>query len=367
MNVPIAPKHIQKLVPYQPGRSIEEIRRQLGLEKIIKLASNENPRGPSPRAMQRIKEAISTLHIYPNSGIDLRNALAKTHGISVNHVAVGSGSESILSAVMRAYLRPNDEIVTAEGTFIGFYVLCNAQNLKTVTVPLKNYTFDLDAILKAVTPKTKMIYIANPNNPTGTAFNILQFEQFLNKLPEGPLVVMDEAYFEYARDWIEYPDSLDYRHDQVITLRTFSKAYGLAGVRIGYGVAHDSIISNILKVKLPFEPTSLAQAAGLGALEDRDFLTETIKCWRDNHRRLVGELRRLGFEIPVSVANFVLIPMGSAKKATWFSDEMLKRGVIARPMTAFRLPDCVRITIGSREETTFLLHVLRDIFEGEKK
>ncbi len=362
MNVPTAPKHVQELAPYQPGKSIEEMRRQLGLEKIIKLASNENPAGPSPRAMQRIKEAISTLHIYPNAGIDLRAALAKKHGISINHIAAGSGSESILAAAMRAYLQPGDEVLTAEGTFIGFYVLANAQNLKLKTVPLKNYTYDLDAILGAITRKTKLIYIANPNNPTGVAFNMLQFEQFLNKLPEGPILVMDEAYFEYARDWIEYPDSLDYRHDQILTLRTFSKAYGLAGVRIGYGIAHDSIISNILKVKLPFEPTSLAQAAGLGALEDRDFLTSTIRCWRDGHRRLVSELRRLGFEIPISVANFILVPMGSDEKAQWLSDELLKRGVIARPMVPFRLPDCVRITIGSRDETTFLIQALRDIF-----
>ncbi len=362
MQLPESPQHISNLRAYEPGRSVEEIREALGLEKIIKLASNENPLGPSPKAVERINQSVDGLATYPNAGLELRDELAVHHGIGLENVAAGSGSESILMAAMRAYLQPGDEIITAEGTFIGFYVLCNSMNLNCRTVPLQNYTYDLEGISESITDQTKLIYLANPNNPTGTAFHRSVFEQFLERLPDGVLVILDEAYFEYAQEWDGYPNSMNYRHDQILTLRTFSKAYGLAGVRIGYGIGHPEIIENILKVKLPFEPTSLAQAAGLGALEDVEFLQKTVDTNRNGMRITVKALEGFGLRPPRSVANFVYVPMGSPDKAVWFSDELLKRGVIARPMTPFRLPEGVRITIGNEEETTFLIEVLNDIF-----
>ncbi len=362
MQPPVAPKHIQILKPYQPGRSIEEIRQELGLEKIVKLASNENPLGASPKAKQLICDSVAGLNTYPNSGMTLREVLAKKFEVRIDNVVAGSGSESVMAAAMKAYLQPGDEVITAEGTFIGFYVLCNSMNVDLKTIPLKDYAFDLEAIAGAITDRTKLVYLANPNNPTGTAYSRSEWETFLKNLPPEVLVFADEAYYEYAIGWEEFPDSLDYRHDQVLTLRTFSKAYGLAGVRIGYGIAHDSIITNILKVKLPFEPTTLSQAAGLGALKDHDFLKTSIEVNRHGMKKLKDELDRLGMSYPTSHANFLLIPMDSPEKAQWFSDELLKRGVIARPMIPFRLPHAVRITIGSQDEMTFLIEVLRDIF-----
>ena len=364
MKVPQAPDHIQALKPYQPGRSIAEIREQLGLEKIVKLASNENPLGPSPVAMERIRNVLLGLATYPTGGLALRKELAKVLGVGLENVVVGSGSEGVLASAMRSYLQPGDEVVTAEGTFIGFYVLANAQNLKLKTVPLtEDYAFDLDAIAEAIGPQTKMVYLANPNNPTGTAFSTEQYEAFLKKLPEGVLLIMDEAYFEFAGEaWVNYPDSLKYRHDQVLTLRTFSKAYGLAGSRIGYGIGHPDLILNLLKVKLPFEPSATAEAGGLGALEDEQFLKRTLEVNRVGRRRLRAKLDELGLPYTQSVANFELIPMESPERADWFSDQLLHRGIIARPMVPFRLPHCVRITIGKEDEMDMLLEALDDIF-----
>ncbi len=362
MKPPQAPPHIQRLTPYQPGRTVEEIRARLGLERIIKLASNENPLGPSPKALARMREVQADLSLYPTGGLALRKALAARLGVGVEKIAAGSGSEGILAAAMRAYLQPGDEVITAEGTFIGFYVLSHAQNLSLKTVPLKDYTFDLEAILEAAGPRTKLIYLANPNNPTGTAFGREEYARFLAALPGGVLVVMDEAYYEYACEWEDYPDSLEAPHDQVLTLRTFSKAYGLAGVRIGYGVAHEEIISNILKVKLPFEPSSSAEAAGLGALEDSRFLALTRETNRRGMQRLCDALDRLGLPHPPSRANFILVPMESPERAEWFSHELLVRGIIARPMVPFRLPHAVRITVGDEEQTTTLIEALEEIF-----
>ncbi|MDP8208116.1 MAG: histidinol-phosphate transaminase [Candidatus Electryonea clarkiae] len=361
MKLPAPPEHIERLKPYQPGRSIEEIQQELGIEKVIKLASNENPLGPSPLALKFIEDSLKSLSVYPNSGLTIRRKLSDKHNISINNVVAGSGSESILAAVMRAYLQPGDEILTAEGTFIGFYVLCAAQNLNCRTIPLKDYTFDLEAISEAISPVTRFIYLVNPNNPTGTAFSKSEFDQFIDRLPDNILVIMDEAYFEYAREWDQYPDSLEYRHDQVLTLRTFSKAYGIAGIRIGYGIGHEDIINNIMKVKLLFEPTTLSQAAGLGALEDDEFLQLALDTNRRGKELLTIELENHGFKIPPSVANFVFVPMGTPERAIWLSDELLQHGIIARPMLPFRLPEGVRITIGNDEEVSYLIEVLRKI------
>ncbi len=201
MQPPVAPNHIQVLKPYQPGRSIEDIRQELGLEKIVKLASNENPLGASPIAKKMICDSVAGLNTYPNSGMTLRQQLAKKFDVRVDNVVAGSGSESVMAAAMKAYLEPGDEVITAEGTFIGFYVLCNSMNVNLKTIPLKDYCFDLEAIAGAITDKTKLVYFANPNNPTGTAYSRAEWEKFLKNLPPEILVFADEAYHEYAIDW----------------------------------------------------------------------------------------------------------------------------------------------------------------------
>jgi len=363
MHPPIPPRAVIELTPYQPGRSIEEIREITGLETIHKLASNENPLGSSPLALSYAAESLKNVSVYPRAGLRLRTTLAKKFNLSLGNLVVGAGSEGVLLTAMRAFLRPGDEVLTAEGTFIGFYVIASAMDLELRTVSLReDYTYDLDAMLHAVTDKTRLIYIANPNNPTGTAISRTEWINFLERLPDGILVIMDEAYFEYARDqWDDYPDSLGQMHPQVLTLRTFSKVYGLAGMRIGYGIGCEEVISSLLKVKLPFEPSSVAEAAGVGALEDADFLNLSLKTNRRGMQRIRQLLSELSIGMTASVANFILIPFESPERATWFSDELLKRGIIARPMVPFRLPHAVRITIGNEEQMDALVEAVREI------
>lgn len=357
----LVPPYIESLEPYKPGKPVSELQRETGLSSITKLASNENPLGPSPLALERIKEHLNDLHRYPNGGLDLRELLAARFRLRVDNVICGSGSEGIMSSIIRAFLCDDDEVLTSEGTFVGFYVLARSRGTKLVTVPLRDYRFDLPAIAKAITPHTKIIYLANPNNPTGTIFTTDEFDAFMGKVPEHVLIILDEAYFEYAKDNPSYPDSMRYRYDNVITLRTFSKAYGLAGIRIGYGFAHDRLITNLLKVKLPFEPSTLAQAAGIGALADNEFLERSLTVNTAGKKQLLPALRRLGLTVVPSEANFVLVPLASESMANYLYQELLLQGVIVRPLKSFGLPSCLRITIGTPEQIDILVDRLRII------
>ncbi len=363
MKTVTPPQHIQILKPYQAGRSVAEIKEMLGLERVIKLASNENPLGASPKAVAKIKEAADQVAIYPVAGKAIREKLADKLNLKPENIIADHGSESLILTAMRTFLQPGDEVVTVEGTFVGFYVVANSMNLNVVTVPLnRKYEIDLDVIGEAITNNTKMVYLANPNNPTGTAFSSPDYKVFLQRLPEEVVVIMDEAYYEYATDaWDLYPDSVVDQHPQVLTFRTFSKAYGLAGTRIGYGIGHEEMIGEMLKVKLAFTPTSLSEAGGLGALDDHDFLERTLATNKDGMKRLHDVLDELGLEHTNSVANFTLLPMESPEVAEKFSDALLHEGIIARPMVPFRLPHAVRITIGSPDEMDVLIAAIRKI------
>jgi histidinol-phosphate aminotransferase len=268
LPVRLVPPYIESLEPYKPGKPIAELQKELGITDVVKLASNENPLGASPLALEEMQRHMDDLHRYPNGGLDLREVLAGRFRLKVGNVIAGSGSEGIMSNIIRAFLCDDDEVLTSEGTFVGFYVLARSRGTRLITVPLKDYHFDLEAIASRINEHTKIIYLANPNNPTGTIFTRAEFDAFIKRVPPHVLIILDEAYFEYAQRSPDYPDSMAYRYDNVITLRTFSKAFGIAGMRIGYGFAHDSLITNLLKVKLPFEPGTLAQAAGIGALRD---------------------------------------------------------------------------------------------------
>src|SRR5690242_9349810 len=274
--MPLVPPYIESLRPYEAGRTIESVRRQYGLTRIAKLASNENPLGTSPAALEAMRRSLETLNLYPDGGLRLREVLAEQFDLKVENVIAGSGSEGIMSNIIRAFLCDEDEVLTTEAAFIGFQVLARSRGVTYRTVPYRNWHYDLEALAAAITERTKIIYLANPNNPTGTIFTKQEFEEFYRHVPERVLIILDEAYFEYANDNPRYPDSMQYRYDNVITLRTFSKAYGLAGMRIGYGFAHEALIANPLKVKLPFEPSAPAQAAGIAALSDRDFLRRSV-------------------------------------------------------------------------------------------
>ncbi|HYM36357.1 MAG TPA: aminotransferase class I/II-fold pyridoxal phosphate-dependent enzyme, partial [Steroidobacteraceae bacterium] len=258
--MPLVPPYIESLRPSQAGRSIDEVQRQYGLARISKLASNENPLGSSAMALESMAREMNQLHRYPNGGLDLRRVLAEKFELKIENVIAGSGSEGIMSNIIRTFLCDEDEVLTTEAAFIGFQVLAKSRGIAYRTVPYRDWQYDLTALAREINERTKIIYLANPNNPTGTIFSKHEFDEFYRHVPERVLIILDEAYFEYAKDNPRYPDSMHYRYDNVITLRTFSKIYGLAGVRIGYGFAHENLISNLLKVKLPFEPSTLAQA-----------------------------------------------------------------------------------------------------------
>jgi histidinol-phosphate aminotransferase len=362
-TMPLVPPYIETLEPYKAGKPISELQRELGITNIIKLASNENPLGSSPLAIEAMKKHFDTLHLYPNGGLDLREILAQRFNLKVANVIAGSGSEGIMSNIIRAFLCDDDEVLTSEGTFVGLYVLARSRGVRLVLTPQSQYHFDLAAIANAITRHTKIIYLANPNNPTGTIFTTEQFDAFMKNVPDHVLIILDEAYFEYARSNPDYPDSMTYRYDNVITLRTFSKVYGLAGVRIGYGFAHEALIANLLKVKLPFEPSTLAQAAGIGALWDRDFVERSLDMNAKGKAYVIPALRKLGLTLVPTEANFVMVPLASEATVNRVYEELLRLGVIIRPLRAFGLPHCIRITIGTQEENERLIESMRKVLE----
>lgn len=346
----LVPPYIETLQPYVPGKPIDEVRRELGLQRVVKLASNENPFGPSPKAIAALAPRFGDLHLYPNGGYDLRVRLAELYRLSPDNVIAGSGSEAIMAVIIRTFLNDDDEVLTTEGAFIGFQVLAKSRGVPYRTVPYRDWHYDLDAIAGAITGRTKIIYLANPNNPTGTVFTRKEFDAFYARVPTRVLIILDEAYWEYARDDAEFPDSMGYRYDNVITLRTFSKVYGLAGLRIGYGFAHAELIRNLLKVKLPFEPGTLSQAAGIAALDDAEFLEKTLANNREGRAYLRGALAGMGLKVAPSKANFVMVPFDDEAQVNAVFNGMLRRGVIVRPLKGFGLPRCLRITVGTPPE-----------------
>jgi len=358
----LVPKHILSLKPYQAGKPIEEVQRELGLKRIVKLASNENPLGVSPKAQQGMIDALAETNRYPApDGYVLRKTLAERYDIKLENVFLGHGSEGIISLIMRTFLLDDEEAITSEGSFIAFDIQAKSRGIKLVKTPLKDYHLDLDAMADRINDKTKIIYLANPNNPTGTIFKVHQFLEFINKVPEHCLVILDEAYFEFARNDPAYPDSMQYRLDNVITLRTFSKAFGLAGVRLGYGFAHESFISNLMKIKLAFEPSSLAIAAGTAAMEDQEFLEKTVQVTSRGRKFFYELFEETGIEYIKSHANFVTIILENEEKVNVFYDKMLRKGVIVRPLKAFGLPHCARISVGTEEENGIFAKALKEI------
>ncbi len=361
----LVPPYIKNLAPYQAGKPAEELARELGLERIVKLASNENPLGPSPRALAAAQASLQESHRYPDqTSYELRAALAKRFRVKLANVITGAGSEGIMSAIMRTFLLDSDEIISAQGSFIGFRVLANASGRTTHWIPMRDYRYDLPRLADAINEHTKIIYLANPDNPTGTYFTVPEFDAFMERVPERVLIILDEAYFEYARERSDYPDSMHYRYDNVITLRTFSKVYGLAGLRVGYGFAHDELIGNLLKVKLTFEPSRPAQAAALAALEDADYLARSLVTNREGMAYLQAAFERLGLRYIPSAANFLTLRLPSADAAARLTDRLLHRGVIVRHLVSFGWPALIRVTVGLPEENEYFVEQLGGILSS---
>jgi len=358
----LVPSYIQQLANYRPGKPISEAQRELGIQDFIKLASNENPLGPSPKGLAAIQDSLNNLHRYPDAtGYELRTKLAKRFNIKMENVVLGAGSEGIMSTIMRTFLLSDDELISAANSFIGFRVLANASGRHVNWVPMKNYRYDLEAMADKITDYTKIIYIANPDNPMGTTITRQEFDEFYTHIPERVLIILDEAYYEFAQDSPNYPDSMSYRYDNVITLRTYSKAYGLAGARIGYGFAHESLIGNLMKVKVPFEPSLTAQAAGMAALDDEVFLAETLAVNEKGIVFLKQEFDALGIENVPSGANFITTVWESEDRASNLTQSLLEKGVIVRQLTGFGWPNCIRISVGLEAENQKCIERLKEI------
>ncbi len=359
----LTPYNIRDLTPYVAGKTIAEVNRKYKPSRISKLASNENRVGYSSHVKQAVINALSQIQDYPDPiARDLRAKLAQRNNVQPENIIIAAGSESIISILCRTFFLNNEIAITADATFVGFFVQAGVRGVTVRKISLTDdYRFDLDAMSKAVDSRTKMIYIANPNNPTGTYVTRSEFERFMRMIPNDVIVIMDEAYFEYSRDVSDYPHSLDYNYSNVITLRTFSKAYGLAGFRIGYGIAAKKIISQMMKTKLTFEPTTLAQAAASVALDDQEFISKSKKVAEKGRKRLYSFFEEHGVSYVPSISNSVLMKLPTVKKAVDFTQKMLEEGVILRRTNSFGLPDCVRITIGTKKEMDHFEQVFDNI------
>jgi histidinol-phosphate aminotransferase len=364
MNVKsLVPSWLHGLEPYPPGKPIDELEREYGVAGSIKLASNENPLGPSPRALAAVRGALGEVHRYPDgSCFHLKRALAKQLGLSPEALLIGNGSNEIIELAVRTFLRAGEEAVMADQAFVIYRMLVQAQGGRSVCVPLRNFTHDLEAMAEAVTPATRMVFLANPNNPTGTIFFRDQWEEFLAALPADVLVVMDEAYAEFVED-PRYPDSLaDLRGERpILVLRTFSKIYGLAGLRVGYGMGHPELIDVMNRLRAPFNVNILAQAAALAALEDVEHVERTRRVNRQGMALLKDAFERLGLEYVPSWANFVLVRVGNAARVY---DALLRRGVIVRPVPVYGFPEHVRVTVGMPEENESLIGALTEVLRA---
>jgi len=353
----LIPDYIQGLPAYVPGKPIEEVEQDLKIH-AVKLASNENPLGPSPKAMEAARHALGEANWYPDGGSKrLREVLAARNNVRFEEVFVGLGSSEIIDLASRVLLRPGLEGITSEGSFALFAIAIRASGGHLIQTPMRNYTFDLDAIAVSVTPQTRIIYIANPNNPTGTAFGAAEFAAFLKKVPGDVLVVLDEAYREYAaRPDLPNSRELFREYNNILTLRTFSKVYGLAGLRIGYGIGHPTLVAEMNKLRTPFNVTNIGQAAALAALDDNDHVRRSVESNCAERHRLFEELRNLGFAPVPSETNFLFVPIGPNSKS--LCDELLHEGVIVRPMGWMGFPEAIRISVGSPAENSKLILAL---------
>jgi len=357
------PDWIRTLVPYPPGKPIEEVEREYGIHDSIKIASNENPLGPSPKAVEAIRGALGRLHRYPEGNCYyLRQALARRLGIPESFLIFGNGSNEIIELVIRTFMRPEEDAVMSDQAFVVYRLIVQAAGGRSRVAPLRAFTHDVDAIAAAVTPQTRVVFLANPNNPTGTIFFQRDWERFLSLVPPEVIIVMDEAYAEYVED-AEYPDSLAAlkmgRH--VVILRTFSKIYGLAGLRIGYGIAPTEVVDLMDRVRQPFNVNSLAQVAALAALSDAEHVERSRACNREGMAYLRRQCHRLGLDVVPSWANFLLVRVGNGARVY---EELLRQGVIVRPVGVYGFPEHVRVTVGTAAENERFIAALERVLHG---
>ncbi len=353
----LANQFVCDVLVYEPGRPIEEVAREMGLDPrtIIKLASNENPLGPSPKALVAMRKALATAHLYPDGGgFYLRQGLAKKLGVEIDNIVLGTGSNEIIEFLYHAFVGPGDEVVAGDRAFVIYSIMAKMFQARCVEVPFRGHTHDLKAMLAAITPRTKLVFVANPNNPTGTRVTNAELDDFIRRLPSHVIAVLDEAYIEFLDD---PPPSIEYALKRnVILLRTFSKIVGLAGVRIGYGVAQKECIDLLARVRQPFNTNAIAQAGALAALGDAAHIRKTKALTRRGLAYLYREFTKLRLEYVPSSANFVLVNVGDGDE---LFRALQRRGVIVRPMRGYKMPAWIRVTVGTMEENRRFIGALK--------
>ncbi len=359
---------VQSLTPYQPGKPIDELKREYGLQKIIKLASNENPLGPSPMAIDAIKSQLNELARYPDgNGFELKKKLALIHNLQPSQITLGNGSNDILEFVARTFVSANDEVIFSQHAFAVYPLVTQAIGGTICEVPAKDWGHDLAAMLDRITDQTRLIFIANPNNPTGTWLTKDELTDFLRKIPKTIIVVLDEAYFEYAHStemgFSEYPNGMDLLADfeNLVVTRTFSKAYGLAGLRVGYGVSNIGIADLLNRVRQPFNVNSLALAAATAALDDQDHISKSVLLNKQEMQALINAFSALNLSYIPSAGNFICFDLGYDAAPIYI--ELLKQGVIVRPVANYSMPNHLRVTVGTAAENKIFINALNQILK----
>lgn len=354
---------VRALRPYEPGKPIDELERELGISNIIKLASNENPLGPSPHAIAAASAVLPEVHLYPDgNAFGLKQALSKKLDVTPEQLIIGNGSSDILDFVLRAFVTAEHEVVYAQHAFAMYPILTHIVGATAVKVPAVNWGHDLDAMLQAITARTRVIFIANPNNPTGTWLSQTALQEFLQQVPPHVLVVLDEAYFEYVEE-ADYANGIELarQFDNLVVTRTFSKVYGLAGLRIGYGICHPGLADYLNRVRPPFNANSLALVAAEAALADDAHLRDSIAMNRKGLQQLIAAFRVLKLEYIPSVGNFISVHM--PKNGREVFQALLRRGVIVRPVDNYEMPDTLRITVGTEEENLKFIEALETVLK----
>lgn len=358
-------EELANLQPYPPGKPIEEVQREHGLTEVVKLASNENPYGPSPKAVEAIAAQLGELHLYPESGCYyLRNKLAERLGVAAQNLIFGNGSDEIVALMAMAFLDKTHNIVCSERTFIRYEMGATTMGAATRHVPMRDWRHDVDALAAAVDERTRFLFLANPDNPVGSAVSAAEVRRLLETVPASVIVVLDEAYFEYARAWEQYPDSMRWLGEfpNLVVTRTFSKAYGLAGVRVGYAVGNPEIWNVVDRVRPPFNVNRLAQEAAIAALDDEAHLAKTVDGNAAGLRYFYAAFDGLGLPYVQSYASFVLVNM--KRPAGLVYESLLRRGVIVRPMGIYQLPEHLRITVGLQRENEVFVEALTDVLQS---
>lgn len=364
--IDLATPGVKRLSPYIPGKPVDELQRELGISQVVKLASNENPLGPSPRALDALRSELGELARYPDgNGFTLKKSLAEFHGIQSSQITLGNGSNDVLELIARGFVTAQHEVIFSQHAFAVYPIVTQAVGATAVVVPAKEWGHDLDAMASVITEKTRLIFIANPNNPTGTWLHARDLENFIAAVPAHVLVVVDEAYFEYAsaaRAWAgDYPDAsqwLEKYHNLIVT-RTFSKAYGLAGLRVGYGLSHPEVADVLNRVRQPFNVNSLALCAAQVSLLDVEHLKKAITINAAGMQQLLAGLEKMGLNSIPSIGNFLCVDVGKAALPVY--DVLLKQGVIVRPITNYEMPNHLRVTIGMQQENERFLEALSQV------